>query len=76
MLPIPLPMQICSCGPNQDFTVLPGKQTVLVTINGMFCHFLLPFYIQPDEVNHKSGLLYTFVLCCTNTGQIVNTCLF
>ncbi|KAK7149333.1 hypothetical protein R3I94_008847 [Phoxinus phoxinus] len=34
MLPIPPPTQICSCGPNQDFKIIPGKQTVLVTING------------------------------------------
>lgn len=60
MLPIPPPMQICSCGPNQDFTVIPGKQTVLVTINGMSCHFLLLFYIRPDEVKRNNGLLLFF----------------
>ncbi|XP_051968411.1 uncharacterized protein LOC127633392 [Xyrauchen texanus] len=29
-------LQICSCGPNQDFKIIPGKQTVLVTINGPY----------------------------------------
>ncbi|CAM4573646.1 unnamed protein product [Leuciscus chuanchicus] len=36
MLPIPPPIQICSCGPNLDFKMIPGKQTVLVTINGPY----------------------------------------
>ncbi|KAK7173361.1 hypothetical protein R3I93_003245 [Phoxinus phoxinus] len=36
MLPIPPPMQICSCGPNHDLKIIPGKQTVLVTINGPY----------------------------------------
>ncbi|XDV14187.1 hypothetical protein PO909_002366 [Leuciscus waleckii] len=31
---VPPPIQICSCGPNQDFRIIPGKQSVLVTING------------------------------------------
>ncbi|KAI9548860.1 hypothetical protein NQZ68_003394 [Dissostichus eleginoides] len=35
LLPIPPPSQICFCGPSQDFTIIPGKQTVLVTINGL-----------------------------------------
>ncbi|KAF3856925.1 hypothetical protein F7725_017648 [Dissostichus mawsoni] len=35
LLPIPRPSQICFCGPSQDFTIIPGKQTVLVTINGL-----------------------------------------
>ncbi|TKS91162.1 hypothetical protein D9C73_025296 [Collichthys lucidus] len=34
VLPIPLPLQVCTCGTDQDFTIVPGKQTVLVTING------------------------------------------
>ncbi|KAK0133033.1 hypothetical protein N1851_031611 [Merluccius polli] len=34
VLPIPAPLQVCSCGTDQDFTIVPGKQTVLVTING------------------------------------------
>ncbi|KAK0156220.1 hypothetical protein N1851_000502 [Merluccius polli] len=33
VLPIPAPLQVCSCGTDQDFTIVPGKQTVLVTIN-------------------------------------------
>ncbi|KAF3838079.1 hypothetical protein F7725_009847 [Dissostichus mawsoni] len=36
LLPIPPPSQICFCGPSQDFTIIPGKQTVLVTINGPY----------------------------------------
>ncbi|KAI9516387.1 hypothetical protein NQZ68_017590 [Dissostichus eleginoides] len=32
---VPPPSQICFCGPSQDFTIIPGKQTVLVTINGL-----------------------------------------
>ncbi|KAL1263517.1 hypothetical protein QQF64_006256 [Cirrhinus molitorella] len=36
MLPILPPMQICSCGPSKAFTVIPGMQTVLVTINGTY----------------------------------------
>ncbi|XP_073717457.1 uncharacterized protein [Misgurnus anguillicaudatus] len=36
MLPILPPLQICSCGPNQDLIITPGKQTVLVTINGPY----------------------------------------
>ncbi|KAE8277874.1 hypothetical protein D5F01_LYC24086 [Larimichthys crocea] len=35
VLPIPLPLQVCTCGTDQDFTIVPGKQTVLVTINEM-----------------------------------------
>ncbi|KAI9517930.1 hypothetical protein NQZ68_001099 [Dissostichus eleginoides] len=35
LLQIPPPSQICFCGPSQDFTIIPGKQTVLVTINGL-----------------------------------------
>ncbi|ROL52295.1 Chimeric ERCC6-PGBD3 protein [Anabarilius grahami] len=34
MLPILPPLQICSCGPNPDLKIIPGKQTVLVTVNG------------------------------------------
>lgn len=51
MLPIPPPMQICSCGPNQDFTVIPGKQTVLVTINGPVpALYMLPtLFFQMDS---------------------------
>ncbi len=66
MLPFPPPMQICSCGPSQAFTVIPGKQTVLVTINGMSCHFLLNFYNPGDEIMHNSGLLIfvTYFLSC------------
>ncbi|XP_051800777.1 uncharacterized protein LOC110971783 isoform X2 [Acanthochromis polyacanthus] len=36
LLPIPPPTQICSCGCNQDLAIIPGKQTVLVTINGPY----------------------------------------
>ncbi|XP_058478863.1 uncharacterized protein LOC131455320 [Solea solea] len=36
LLPIPPPTQICSCGRDQDYTIMPGKQTVLVTINGPY----------------------------------------
>ncbi|XP_041853859.1 uncharacterized protein LOC121648024 [Melanotaenia boesemani] len=36
MLPILPPTQICSCGPDQEYTISPGKQTVLVTINGPY----------------------------------------
>ena len=51
LLPIPPPTQICSCGPNQDFSILPGKQTVLVTINGMVP---FPFVIYiPSEGDVK-----------------------
>ncbi|KAF3854188.1 hypothetical protein F7725_022243 [Dissostichus mawsoni] len=35
LLPIPPPSQICFF-PSQDFTIIPGKQTVLVTINGPY----------------------------------------
>ena len=73
LLPIPPPIQICSCGPNQDFTIIPRKQTVLVTINGMLS---LPstFYIPPEGDVRPYN--YLFVLCCTDTGQIVNIFLF
>ncbi|XDV26102.1 hypothetical protein PO909_029890 [Leuciscus waleckii] len=33
---VPPPIQICSCGPNLDFKMIPGKQSVLVTINGPY----------------------------------------
>ncbi|XP_030275685.1 uncharacterized protein LOC115583222 [Sparus aurata] len=46
LLPIPPPRQICSCGPNQDFIIIPGKQTVLVTINGPY-HLCLPAVCCP-----------------------------
>ncbi|KAM3620340.1 uncharacterized protein V6R79_021868 [Siganus canaliculatus] len=28
--------EVCSCGCDQDLTIMPGKQTVLVTINGPY----------------------------------------
>ncbi|TKS69391.1 S-antigen protein [Collichthys lucidus] len=46
VLPIPLPLQVCTCGTDQDFTIVPGKQTVLVTINGPY-NLCLPVVCCP-----------------------------
>ncbi|TKS91148.1 hypothetical protein D9C73_025282 [Collichthys lucidus] len=46
VLPIPLPLQVCTCGTDQDFTIVPGKQTVLVTINGLY-NLCLPVVCCP-----------------------------
>ncbi|XP_041840408.1 uncharacterized protein LOC121639312 [Melanotaenia boesemani] len=46
LLPISVSTHICPCGPNQDFTVIPGKQTVLVTINGPY-NLCLPVICCP-----------------------------
>ncbi|XP_073318484.1 uncharacterized protein [Pagrus major] len=46
ILPIPPPLQVCSCGTDQDFTIVPGKQTVLVTINGPY-NLCLPVVCCP-----------------------------
>ncbi|KAI4826648.1 hypothetical protein KUCAC02_030085 [Chaenocephalus aceratus] len=51
LLPIPPPSQICFCGPSQGFTIIPGKQTVLVTINDKkICAWWSPLNAQhaPD----------------------------
>lgn len=77
LLPISPPRQICSCGPNQDFIIIPGKQTVLVTINGITSFY---FYIPPEGDVRSSMIIayyyYPFVLCCTDTDQMVNIILF
>ncbi|KAG8013701.1 hypothetical protein GBF38_022326 [Nibea albiflora] len=46
VLPIPLPLQVCTCGTDQDFTIVPGEQTVLVTINGPY-NLCLPVVCCP-----------------------------
>lgn len=53
LLPISVPTHICPCGPNQDFTVIPGKQTVLVTINGVLSLHAFVIFLKKEGVLHQ-----------------------
>lgn len=63
VLPIPIPLQVCSCGTDQDFTIVPGKQTVSVTINGAL---LLPLTcsIPPNGELYYQAYLTIILLSC------------